>query len=269
MGQKAEIIEKIKKKVQKLEKSVPQDQGTALKTGDRRNVLKLYHCYHLLNLLGVEPSDQGMYLEPEVRSVLVKSLENVRSDKDIISAGLIDKHTDSWNLAEYQYEKASKILCQMMITAMDYMLITGRKQSVLYPAEQKTDCERLIFELEALEKKWLESFAFLCVYDYYTLKIAEFTGVTEYKYLAQEHQRIISNGLPDKVTRSLELLSADLPEQYQERIETVFNAQPIYDSGFMNILYEDLKKTRYQSNDLLAMLNYLDSFFAMVALYKY
>lgn len=209
----------------------------------RQQLLRITHYYHLLQNLG-DPKVDSEKMEQYWALAKVKIQKAKECEgrwREIAEANLIDEHTRAWNLAEYYYEKATKILCQMMITIMDYLLQEQAGFSILYKGKDKSSYFDLLDEITSLNGAYVECCCFLSVYDYCTQKIADFTGIEEYRCLVKEHERIVTNGMPDKVTEAMEKLreiaGADKAEYFID-ICRAYTPQPPY--------YEDILDEQYK-----------------------
>ena len=211
----------------------------------RQRLLRIAHYYHLLQNVDV-PKEKAMLNRLEKYSALAKIKIQEAKDyagrqTEMAEATLIAEHTAAWNLAEYYYEKAAKILCQMTITLMDYLLQEQSGISILYEGKDKSSYYNLLDEITALNNDYVDCCCFLAAYDYCTEKIADFTGIVEYRRLLKEHERIIANGLPNMVTNVLQKLAETADEskaKYFIEISKVFTPQPPY--------YEDVLKDQYE-----------------------
>ena len=95
---------------------------------------------------------------------------------------------------------------------------------------------------------------FLSSYDYCTQKIADFTGIEEYRGLVKEHERIVTNGMPARVTEAMEKLKEIAGEgkaEYFIDICRAYTPQPPY---YEDVLEEQYKKAvAYYGDETMAM----------------
>ncbi len=223
----------------------------------REQIIKLVHYYHILQIMGADKPDVAEQLEVLwglYREKVRKAKDSKNVGKEIALSNLVDEHTRAWNMAEYYYEKASKILCQMMITAMDYLLQERAKCSMLYNEKQQGNYFLLVDEIAGLSRDYESCYYFLCVFDYCTEKMAEFTGISEYKQMIKEHERIKTNGLPGKVKqtlRELEIIAGLTKKDYFIDINRSFHDEPKYDKELLDKLYDEVVKE--YNNEVVAM----------------
>lgn len=207
----------------------------------REQLVRLAHYYHLLTNMG-DTTISPEIIEKTI-SLAKKKIHAARDYEgrltEIAQSYLIDEHTKAWNMAEYYYEKGSKILCQMMITVMDYILVQKNQISVLYKGKNKADCLNLLEEMETLNKDYLSCFCFLCSYDFCTEKIADFTGIEEYLHLLKEHERIDVNGLPEKVIATLEAL-INIDSDLAKNVQNVCKPFPPYLPDALELIYNNV-----------------------------
>lgn len=222
----------------------------------RRQLLQMAHYYHLLQNLGDpradnEKMDQYWTL---AKLKIQKAKDYEGRWREIAEANLIDEHTRAWNLAEYYYEKATKILCQMTITLMDYLLQEKAGFSILYKGKDKSSYFNLLDEIISLNGDYVECCCFLSAYDYCTQKIADFTGIEEYRRIVKEHERIVTNGMPDRVTEAMEKLREIAGESKSEYFIDIFRAytpQPPYREEVLEEQYK--KAVDYFGDEVKAM----------------
>lgn len=213
----------------------------------RQQLLRIAHYYHLLQNLG----DMNANIEKNIKKMeqcwtlaklkIQKAKDYEGRWREIAEANLIDEHTRAWNLAEYYYEKATKILCQMTITLMDYLLQEQAGFSILYNGKDKSSYFNLLDEITSLNGDYIECCCFLSAYDYCTQKIADFTGIEEYRQLVKEHERIVKNGMPDRVTEAMQKLreiAGESKEEYFIDICRAYTPKPPY--------YEDILEEKYR-----------------------
>ena len=222
----------------------------------RQRLIRLAHYYHLLQNLGdSEANTERMELYWSLAKVkLQKAREYDGLWREIAEANLIDEHTRAWNLAEYYYEKATKILCQMTITLMDYLLQERAGFSILYKGKDKSSYFTLLDEIISLNDGYQECCRFMSVYDYCTMRIADFTGIEEYRQLIKEHERIVANGMPQRVTEAMEKLQEIAGEEKAEYfidIHRAYEPQPPYHEDVLKEQYE--KAVAFYGGEIKAM----------------
>ncbi len=222
----------------------------------RQQLIRIAHYYHLLQNLG-DPNADSEKMEQYWTLAKLKIQKAKDYDgrwREIAEANLIDEHTRAWNLAEYYYEKATKILCQMTITLMDYLLQEQAGISILYKDKDKSSYFNLLDEITALNRDYVECCCFLSSYDYCTQKIAEFTGIEEYRKLVKEHERIMTNGMPDRVTEAIQRLkeiAGESKAEYFVDICRAYTPQPPYDEDVLEEQYK--KAVDYYGGEVKAM----------------
>ncbi len=209
----------------------------------RRKLLCLSHYYYLLSNLGDQnaKSEKMEQYRALAKIKIQKAKDYEGRRREIAEANLIDEHTRAWNLAEYYYEKATKILCQMTITLMDYLLQEQAGFSLLYKGKDKSSYFNLLDEITSLNSDYIECCCFLSSYDYCTQKIADFTGIEEYRQLVKEHERIMTNGMPDRVSDAilkLKEIAGESKAEYFIDICRAYTPQPPY--------YEDILEEQYR-----------------------
>lgn len=197
-------------------------------------MLDLTHYYYILQKHGVKNQNTSQRLR-EIRGYALERVKKTRDHQEQRKGSaelyVTEQHNLAWNMAEYYYEKASKTLCQMMITVMDYILQAKTGTSVLYESIDRISYFDLLDEIETLNKTYISCFNFLSVYDYCTEQIATFTGINEYKTLDKEHERIIENGMPARVSSAIEALirtSEGRDHDGFTNLEKAFSSNPGY-----------------------------------------
>ena len=226
----------------------------------RRQVIKIAHYYHLLQNHG------DKYVAEKVEQFCELAKIKIREAKDydgrwreIAELCLIDEHTRAWNLAEYYYEKATKILCQMTITLMDYILQEQTGISILYNGMDKSGYYDLLEEITELNSDYVDCCCFLSSYDYCAKKIADFTEIVEYRQLVKEHERIMTNGMPGRVTDAMKQLKEISEERDTYYIMELFNSytpNPPYCEDDLEKQY--LKAVAYYGDEIKAMTNFFN-----------
>lgn len=227
--------DKIRKKLEKKEKDIISLGLDLNNKSIREKLLVIAHYYHLLQNLGDDTRATKInfdYYWSLARDKIQRAKESEHRLHEIAQSCLIEQHIKAWNLAQYYYEKGSKILCQMMVTVMDYIIQeTTDGASILYLDKDRSSYFQLIDEIAVLNRDYEECYYFLCVYDFCTEKIAEYTGINEYRQLNKEHVRIDKNGLPKKVMDSINMLreiAGSSKKDYFIDIDNVINLKPLY-----------------------------------------
>jgi len=245
-----DYVVKLKEKVNKAEEDSliieMEDYSSGANTkAVRDQMLRMAHYYHLLQNMGDEDPENKSKLETYwaiAREKIQKSKESEARWKEIAQSCLIDQHTKAWNMAEYYYEKGSKVLCQMMVTLMDYIIQEKADgTSILYKGADRTSYFDLLDEIKELQEQYEECYYFLCAYDFCTEKIASFTNIKEYKQLNKEHERIIINGLPKKVTEcinTLKEIAGESKKDYFIDIVKAFKPEPLYLEELLEECYQ-------------------------------
>lgn len=249
-----DYVVKLKEKINKQEESslfieIEDYSAGANTKAVRDQMLRLAHYYHLLKNMGDEDPENTTKLETYwaiAREKIQKAKESEGRWKEIAQSCLIDQHTKAWNMAEYYYEKGSKVLCQMMVTLMDYIIQEKAEgTSILYKGADRTSYFDLLDEIKELQEQYEECYYFLCAYDFCTEKIASFTNIKEYKQLNKEHERIIVNGLPRKVTEcinTLKEIAGDSKKDYFIDICKAFKPEPLYLEELLEECYQKAVK---------------------------
>lgn len=203
----SEKIEKMKAMLEKMDKMTlaPAGESDRIRNteGRRKKLLRFIHCLHILRLDGGIPvNDQHEIMAvEELKSKISRCTDREKLRKESIRLSVISDHTHTWYIARHYYEKCSKLLCQMMVTIMDFMLEAETGKSVLYAPEEKKSDVSMEKEVELLSKAFRESYYYMCAYDYCTGRLAEYAEVPEYELLMPEHRRIVTNGLPARLKR--------------------------------------------------------------------
>lgn len=227
----------------------------------RQQLIRLAHYYHLLQNMGdskANPKRMELYWNL-AKSKLRKAREYDGIWREVAEANLIDEHTRAWNLAELYYEKATKILCQMTITLMDYLLQERAGFSILYKGKDKSSYFTLLDEIISLNEGYQECCCFLSAYDYCTMKISDFVGIEEYRQLVKEHERIVVNGMPRRVMEVMEKLQEIAGEEKAEYfvdIRRAYEPQPPYFEDILEQQYE--KAVSFYGDEVKAMSVFCD-----------
>jgi len=220
----------------------------------REKLIKTNHYHHLLQMMGDEELDQS-----EVNTVFALAKEKIIKVKDkdeqhreVIQMNLVDGHTAAWNIANYHYEKATKTLCQMMITLMDYIIQEKGEDSILYENLDKTKYFSLLDEIIALNEDYEDSYFSLCAYDFCTSKVGDFMKIPEYKTLDKMHERLIRNGNPARVSMVMKRLKEICGETRREvfiDIEKAYISEPLYSDEIFEMCYQKaIEQTETEEN---------------------
>lgn len=122
--------EKLRKEVQDLESQVIA-QGILLETkgfhsplhpSEFERLIRLLHLDHILQLTGGKPSDLIEAVSRRVEEAVLQLPHGELQLQATLKVQLIRSHKSVWQTAEYFYEKASKTLCQMMVTLLGTMI---------------------------------------------------------------------------------------------------------------------------------------------------
>lgn len=255
-------VETLKEKAMFMEVSEYDARANTKET--RNQYMKLVHYYHVLHQMGEEIGDEEQRFQALANALLrekiIKIKDSERQRKEVVQFNLVSAHTGAYNIAEHFYEKASKTLCQMMITIMDYILQEKADMSVLYTAEteSKRSYFSLLDEIIALNEDYLDGYFYLCAFDYCTEKIADYMEIKEYKKVIKEHNRIIENGLPGKVSHVLQTLKQIIADDRVKieifyDIERAYVSEPPYDEKILESCYKKVIETKYDNNIEQAM----------------
>lgn len=252
--------------VTKLQKKVDREKAQFIELTEytsntyrkRQQLLRLAHYYHLLNNMGAEQTDERAldYYWSLANNRIKKARSYEGKEKEVAESRLVGEHTKAWNFAEYYYEKGNKVLCQMMITLMDYILQEKAGQSVLYGDRDKSSYFDLLDEISGLNEEYVSCYSFLCAYDFCTAKIADFTGIEEYRGLLKEHERIITNGMPRRVTAAIDQLreaAGNDKAEYFTDICRAFVPEPPYDENQLEQIYRQIVEKLYLGKEEMAM----------------
>lgn len=245
----SEKIEKMKAMLEKMDKmtlaAAGESDAVRNTEGRRKKLLWFVHCLHILRLDGGIPvnDEHEILAVEELKAKISRCADKERLRTETITLSVINDHTHSWYIARHYYEKCSKLLCQMMVTIMDFMLEAETGRSVLYtPEEKKTDVS-MEKELAILAKAFRESYYYMCAYDYCTERLAEYAEVEEYCLLMPEHRRIVANGLPARLQR-IAVAYCDqkgVPDIIKD--EAVKDPEMLYDEKLLAKVYErEIKK---------------------------
>lgn len=209
----------------------------------REKLIKMNHYNHVLELMDDDEfnPDAANTLYDLAKVKITKLTDKEEQKKEVIKMNLIGGHAAAWNIAHYYYEKASKTLCQMMITFMDYIIQEQDGESVIYEGLDKAKYFNLLDEIISLNDDYQESYFSICAFDFCTDKLGKYLDVPEYSLIDKEHERIHINGLPQRVTNVLNRLKNICGEQRREvfyNIEKAYTPQPLYSEEIFKACYD-------------------------------
>lgn len=245
------ITENLQAKYEKLAKDIKK-RGIQKNTKKiREDLLKLMHYEHLLGFMSVEYNRlliDGETVSDQIRIKLSKARDYEGKAREITETGLPYEHNNAFIFAQYQYERANKIMCQMMITLMDYILQEKAGISVLYTDQNESGWRDLVNEIKSLDNDFLRCWCYLCAYDYCVEKIADYTGVVEYKFLTKEHERILGNNMSEKVTETIAVLTdaaggEKIFGNVAGALSVAFTSKPKYSQKMLKKAYQDVITT--------------------------
>ena len=226
----------------------------------REKLIKTSHYYHILQLMGDPKLD-----EDKMNITLDLAKEKITKVKDrdmqrteVVKINLIGNHTSAWNIAHYHYEKAVKTLCMMMVTFMDYIIQEQGGESVIYDGLDMSKYFNLLDEITALNEDYQEDYFSVCAFDFCTKKLGEYLNIPEYKYIANEHDRISINGNPARVTKIMNRLKNICGESRREvfiDIEKAYTPEPVYLEEVFEACYEKALD-QYDNNEEVAMYDF-------------
>ncbi len=213
-------ISAIEEKLPLLNADFPKEHNNRT---NRKALVRLAHYDYLLFLLSQNPS-------PSYRQRVAVLLHNAETllDLEVSKEGigkaktreayllekatidLIDQHSRALVMALHYYEKASKILCQMLVSMGDELLRKDTGKSILYPDGKPAEALSLSDELQELLQEYRECYRFLSVFDYAVSRMGAAIKVPEYSLLVQQHLRILENGLPQKAMAAAALAGQEL-----------------------------------------------------------
>lgn len=245
---------KLKAKIKELENSFSMSK----KSETNKEYVRLIHYYYVFRQMGGKLTKKQVDRQLFIRCYFLDEMEKIETQKQRLltftKLSLTNEHNKAYNIAEYFYEKASKTLCQMMITLMDYVLQEKANISVLCNEEANSTKEykALLDEFLTLNKQYQDSYFYLCAFDYSTEQIADFVNVQEYKHLAKEHIRIVENGLPNRVSTTIQALKNIVADDEQKtqilmEIEKSYTPNPLYDEALLKACYDNVLKTKFKN----------------------
>ena len=123
----SERQEKVRKKILAYkEKNMSEERIEYYAKGEntkavRDKLIKIIHYNYILQLMGDEGFDEEEMdvIYDIAEEKISKVNDNNIQRTDAIKISLIDKHSSTWNIEHFHYEKAIKTLCMMMVTLMD------------------------------------------------------------------------------------------------------------------------------------------------------
>lgn len=239
----SEKIEKMKAMLDKMDKMNLAAAGESEKIrnteGRRKSLLQFIHRLHILRLDGgIAVNDEHEILAvEELKAKISRIPDKERMRSESIKLSVINDHTHTWYIARHYYEKCSKLLCQMMVTVMDFMLEAQTGKSVLYSPKEKKSGVSMDKELSILAKNFRESYYYMCAYDYCTERLAEYADVNEYELLMPEHRRIVANGLPARLCKIAETYGAVKGESNVIKDMAVKDPELLYDEKLLARVY--------------------------------
>jgi hypothetical protein len=259
----------LKTKIEDLEKKTLDSQDMSEEFGitdntklTRNRYMRLLHYYHILSQMGegnANNDKENMTFSLLKDKILKITNKNVQ-ERELVQINLVNAHTNAFTLAEHFYEKSSKSLCQMMITLMDYILQEKNNISLLYTAdiEEYRNFPSLLEEIKSLNRVYLDSYFFLCAYDYCSEKLSDYMDIKEYKNLTKEHTRIIENGIPQRVSRTISFLkdvvkNDKAKSEIMQDIELAYTPEPPYKEDILKNCYQEVLMNKYNNNIDLAM----------------
>lgn len=238
-------MEAIRQKLSKMNLLPPGEFEKIRNTeGRRKKLLQYLHLSHILRIDGLFPVDEKAesMAGDELKLRIARCTDEDRRESDTLKLSLINEHTHTWYIARHYYEKCSKILCQMMVTIMDYTIRQKIGKSVLYTAEDEKKTEGMEKELEVLSTQFEDGYYYLCAYDYCTGKLAEYVGVNEYSMLIPEHCRISANGLPDKLDTVADAYETIKGSAELLTDKSVLSPEQLYDEAMLETAYSEALK---------------------------
>lgn len=230
----------------------------------RDKIIAMNHYYHILLLMGEPALDKAqMYVYHELAIEKIAKLNDKElQHKELIKLNLLSTHTSAWNIAHFHYEKAIKILCMMMVTLMDYIIQEQGARSILYQNLDTSKYFSLLDEITSLNADYREEYFSICSFDFCTKKLGDYLHIPDYDSIAMEHERVINNGNPQRVSAVIQRLREVGGEKRAEvlaDIEKAYTPEPLYDEKMFEACYQDLLK-QYETED-----NAMDDFTGLVS----
>ena len=199
----------------------------------RAELIRTNHLLHISQLMGAEGKEtmQKRVLFNMAKEMIVKVKDAEERRRAAVAMNLIDGHVAAWNIVHYYYEKATKVLCQMMVSFMDCIIQETGENSILYDEMDTAGYLDLVDETVVLNVEYIDSYYYLCSYDFCTMKLGDYVGVPEYGKLIKEHERLIENGNPQRVTKILQRLKKICRENERnevQKLEMAYIPEPEY-----------------------------------------
>ena len=125
---------------------------------------------------------------------------------------------------------------------------------MLYTDQDGSGWLNLIDEIKTLNNDFLRCWFYLCAYDYCVETIADFTGVVEYKFLMEEHERILWNNMPEKVTETIAVLTEAAGGEKNfgnvaGALSEAFTSRPKYSQEMLKKVYQDVITTLFPDEE--------------------
>ena len=203
-------------------------------------LIAMNHYFHILLLLDDPELDKTlMYAYLGMAEETIAKIKNKeRKRRALLGMALLSKHTAAWNMAHFHYERAVKSLCMMMVTLMDYIIQAQGGASLLYPAtgDGAEKYQDLRGEIAALNEDYRTAYFSVGAFDFCTKKLGDYLAIPFYEDIACEHDRIIRNGNPQRVTAIMNRLSAMAGEPMRA-VEMAYTPEPPYDEALFEKCY--------------------------------
>ena len=255
-------LEELRRQLAECGAELKQQEGAA--KGGKQNVndvcdglIAMNHYFHILLLLDVPDLDKAvMYAYWGMADETIAKIKNKeRKRRAILKMELISKHTNAWNMAHFYYERAVKTLCMMLVTLMDYIIQEQGGISLLYQETDMADgaekYQNLLDEITALNGDYRADYFAVCSFDFCTKKLGGYLDVPFYEDIACEHERIIDNGNPQRVTGMMNRLREMTGEEaavMMKAIEKAYTPEPPYDEALFEACYQEAF-ARYETQE--------------------
>ncbi len=254
--------EELKRQLAECAAELRQQEGA--KEAGKKNVkdvcdglIAMNHYFHILLLLNDPELDKTlMYAYLGMAEETIAKIKNKeKKRRALLKMELLSKHTTAWNLAHFHYERAVKTLCMMMVTLMDCIIQEQGGTSLLYQdADTDAGTEKyqdLLEEITALNGDYRTAYFLVCSFDFCTKKLGGYLDVPFYEDIACEHERMIHNGNPQRVTDIMNRLREMAGEQsadVMKAIEKAYTPEPPYDEKLFETCYQEAL-TQYKTLD--------------------
>ena len=254
--------EELKRQLAECAAELRQQEGA--KEAGKKNVkdvcdglIAMNHYFHILLLLNDPELDKTlMYAYLGMAEETIAKIKNKeKKRRALLKMELLSKHTTAWNLAHFHYERAVKTLCMMMVTLMDCIIQEQGGTSLLYQdADTDAGTEKyqdLLEEITALNGDYRTAYFLVCAFDFCTKKLGGYLEVPFYEDIACEHERMIHNGNPQRVTDIMNRLREMAGEQsadVMKAIEKAYTPEPPYDEKLFESCYQEAL-TQYKTLD--------------------